>query len=105
MYKRQTEGRVVNPGHDIECSWFLMEYANYLGDRELHALAEEMCIRDSASPAPSMRAASSISPGMFSENCFIRNTPKGQPTVGTVSYTHLDVYKRQCTHRPSHHGS
>ena len=22
-----------------------------------------------------------------------------------VSYTHLDVYKRQCTHRPSHHGS
>lgn len=35
-----TEGRVVNPGHDIECSWFLMEYANYLGDRELHALAE-----------------------------------------------------------------
>ncbi|MDD3429770.1 MAG: AGE family epimerase/isomerase [Oscillospiraceae bacterium] len=26
-----TEGRIVNPGHDIECSWFLMEYANYLG--------------------------------------------------------------------------
>ena len=24
---------------------------------------------------------------------------------GSVSYTHLDVYKRQCTHRPSHHGS
>ena len=35
-----TEGRVVNPGHDIECSWFLMEYANYLGDKELHKNAE-----------------------------------------------------------------
>ena len=35
-----TEGRVVNPGHDIECSWFLMEYANYLGDKELHTKAE-----------------------------------------------------------------
>ena len=23
-----TEGRMVNPGHDIECSWFLMDYAN-----------------------------------------------------------------------------
>ena len=38
-----------------------------------------------ASPAPSMRAASSISLGMFSENCFIRNTPKGQPTVGKMT--------------------
>ena len=37
------------------------------------------------SPAPSMRAASSISFGMFSENCFIRNTPKGQPTVGKIT--------------------
>ena len=35
-----TEGRVVNPGHDIECSWFLMEYANYLGDKQLHKQAE-----------------------------------------------------------------
>ena len=35
-----TVGRIVNPGHDIECSWFLMEYANYLGDKELHAKAE-----------------------------------------------------------------
>ena len=31
---------MVNPGHDIECSWFLMEYANYLGDKQLHAMAE-----------------------------------------------------------------
>ena len=29
-----TEGRVVNPGHDIECSWFLMEDANRRGDKE-----------------------------------------------------------------------
>lgn len=30
-----TEGRVVNPGHDIECSWFLMEYAARIGDAPL----------------------------------------------------------------------
>ena len=35
-----TEGRIVNPGHDIECSWFLMEYANRMGDKELHKKAE-----------------------------------------------------------------
>lgn len=35
-----TEGRIVNPGHDIECSWFLMEFANYAGDAELHRKAE-----------------------------------------------------------------
>lgn len=34
-----TEGRIVNPGHDIECSWFLMDYANQVGDQELHAKA------------------------------------------------------------------
>ena len=38
-----------------------------------------------ASPAPSMRAASSRDSGMVSENCFIRNTPKGQPTVGRMT--------------------
>lgn len=37
-----TDGRVVNPGHDIECSWFVMEEANRLGDKELHAKAEEV---------------------------------------------------------------
>ena len=31
FWKDVTAGRVVNPGHDIECSWFLMEYANHLG--------------------------------------------------------------------------
>ena len=34
-----TEGRMVNPGHDIECSWFLMDYANDVGDPELHKKA------------------------------------------------------------------
>ena len=37
-----TEGRIVNPGHDIECSWFLMEFANLKGDKELHKKAEEI---------------------------------------------------------------
>lgn len=37
-----TAGRVVNPGHDIECSWFLMEEANTHGDKELHAVAEKV---------------------------------------------------------------
>lgn len=40
-----TEGRIVNPGHDIECSWFLMEYANHLGGSrgaKLHAAAESI---------------------------------------------------------------
>ena len=37
------------------------------------------------SPAPSTRAASRISVGMVSANCFIRNTPKGQPTVGRMT--------------------
>lgn len=37
-----TEGRVVNPGHDIECSWFVMEEANRLGDKQLHKKAEEV---------------------------------------------------------------
>lgn len=30
-----TAGRVVNPGHDIECSWFLLEEAKRLEDDEL----------------------------------------------------------------------
>ena len=34
-----SEGRVVNPGHDIECSWFLMERANATGDQQLHQKA------------------------------------------------------------------
>ncbi len=34
-----TEGRIVNPGHDIECSWFLMDRANETGDPVLHEKA------------------------------------------------------------------
>jgi len=37
-----TEGRIVNPGHDIECSWFLMEYANHAEDKELHQQAQNV---------------------------------------------------------------
>lgn len=37
-----TAGRVVNPGHDIECSWFVMEEANRTGDKTLHQKAEEI---------------------------------------------------------------
>lgn len=34
-----TAGRVVNPGHDIECSWFLMDEAEHRGDEELFKTA------------------------------------------------------------------
>ncbi len=37
-----TEGRVVNPGHDIECSWFLLERAIATGDEQLSARAVEI---------------------------------------------------------------
>ena len=38
-----SSGRVVNPGHDIECSWFLEEEAEYTNDKELSANAEKIC--------------------------------------------------------------
>ncbi len=37
-----TEGRMVNPGHDIECSWFLMDRANQTNDPDLHQKAIEV---------------------------------------------------------------
>ncbi len=37
-----TQGRVINPGHDIECSWFLMDEANYRNDKALHETAEQI---------------------------------------------------------------
>lgn len=35
-------GRVVNPGHDIEGSWFLLEEANYQNDQEIRERAEDI---------------------------------------------------------------
>ena len=37
-----TAGRMVNPGHVIECAWFVMEQANYTGDTALHQEAQDM---------------------------------------------------------------
>lgn len=37
-----TAGRTVNPGHVLECSWFLFEEANRLGDKVLYARTESM---------------------------------------------------------------
>ena len=37
-----SKGRIVNPGHDCECSWFMMQWANAKGDRALHAEAEQI---------------------------------------------------------------
>ena len=42
FYSDITAGRVVNPGHDIECAWFLMEEANRLRDAALHREAREL---------------------------------------------------------------
>ena len=48
-------------------------------------MGKTMVVKVFSSPPPSMRAASRISPGMPSANCFIRNTPKGQPTTGKIT--------------------
>ena len=37
-----TEGRTVNPGHDIEGVWFLLEHAQRTGDKELVQKAAQM---------------------------------------------------------------
>ena len=36
-----TDGRIVNPGHDIEGVWFLLEHAKRTGNQKLVAKAEE----------------------------------------------------------------
>ena len=41
VWKDVTVGRIVNPGHDIECSWFLCEYANYIGGEEGKRIEEK----------------------------------------------------------------
>lgn len=42
FYADVTQGRVVNPGHVIECSWFVMQEALRLGDKELYGEALSM---------------------------------------------------------------
>lgn len=37
-----TAGRVVNPGHDIECSWFILEEGIYQNNKDIMAKAGEM---------------------------------------------------------------
>ena len=37
-----TEGRTINPGHDIEGVWFLLEHAQRTGDKELVPKAAQM---------------------------------------------------------------
>ena len=37
-----TDGRIVNPGHDIEGVWFLLEHAARTGDKKLVEKAEEI---------------------------------------------------------------
>lgn len=37
-----TEGRIVNPGHDIEAVWFILEYAKQTGDKMLIQKAEQI---------------------------------------------------------------
>lgn len=39
FYDCCSAGRVMNPGHDIEASWFIMEEANYEGNQELYKKA------------------------------------------------------------------
>jgi len=34
--------RVVNPGHDIECSWFILDEANYFGEPKWKELAKNI---------------------------------------------------------------
>ena len=38
--KEASEGRIVNPGHDIECAWFLLEEGIYRNDQQLKNFAK-----------------------------------------------------------------
>ena len=42
FYDKFSAGRVVNPGHSIECAWFMMEEANRIGDGQLYETAENI---------------------------------------------------------------
>ena len=37
-----TEGRIINPGHDIEGVWFLLEHAKKTGNKELVGICEQI---------------------------------------------------------------
>ncbi len=39
-----TVGRTVNPGHVIECAWFMMEFANQTDDTAIHETAQKMLL-------------------------------------------------------------
>lgn len=42
FWKEVSMGRVLNPGHAIECSWFLLEYAHQFEDSRLARAAQEI---------------------------------------------------------------
>lgn len=42
FWEEISAGRVVNPGHDMECAWFLLEYAQASGDKEAEEKAKRM---------------------------------------------------------------
>ena len=48
-------------------------------------IGSAICEKVFHSLAPSILAASIISPGIPSANCLIRNTPNGHPTVGKIT--------------------
>lgn len=43
FWKDVSVGRIINPGHDMECSWFLMEYANYIGGAQGEKIHNKAC--------------------------------------------------------------
>ena len=45
FYFDSATGRIINPGHSIELSWFLADSAHLLGDRELLKKAEDIFIK------------------------------------------------------------
>lgn len=42
FHKSIPDGRLVNPGHNIECSWFMIEEANYFNNSEILNYAEQI---------------------------------------------------------------
>ena len=42
LVEESIEGRLINPGHAIECGWFLLDYANQTNDLALEKQALEI---------------------------------------------------------------